>query len=128
LRGSKGASAPFEILHVRGSDASWLVGAAAVLAILCGLPYLLSTFFGPAHLERIGTFWFMRDFSQYEAAMREGASQAGWLIHDHFSVEPHSASLMYPLYVGAGKAAALLGLSNFAVFAALEWLGRLAIA
>ena len=94
---------------------------------VCGLPYLLSALFGPSDLERIGTFWFMRDFSQYEAAMREGASQSGWLIHDHFSVESHSAALMYPLYVGAGKAAALLGVSNFAVFAALEWLGRLAI-
>src|SRR5207237_8611578 len=127
LRGSKGASAPFEILHLRGSDASWLVGAAAVLTILCGLPYLLSTFFGPAHLERIGTFWFMRDFSQYEAAMREGASQAGWLIHDPFSAEPHAPALLYPLPVGAGKLVALTGLSNFAVFAALEWLGRLDI-
>ncbi|HTD79758.1 MAG TPA: hypothetical protein VK898_19135, partial [Chloroflexota bacterium] len=108
-------------------ELAWLCSAAAVVLAVCGLPYLLSALFGPSDLERIGTFWFMRDFSQYEAAMREGASQSGWLIHDHFSVEPHSAALMYPLYVGAGKAAALLGLSNFAVFAALEWLGRLAI-
>jgi hypothetical protein len=108
-------------------ELTWLCGAAAVVLALCGLPYLLSALFGPSDLERIGTFWFMRDFSQYEAAMREGASQSGWLIHDHFSVEPHSAALMYPLYVGAGKAAALLRLSNFTMFTALEWLGRLAI-
>ena len=69
----------------------------------------------------------MRDFSQYEAAMREGASQSGWLIHDHFSAEPHAAALMYPLYVGAGKLAALLGVPNSSVFVALEWLGRLAV-
>ena len=105
----------------------WLCGAASVVLTLCGLPYVLSALFGPSDLERIGTFWFMRDFSQYEAAMREGASQSGWLIHDHFSAEPHAAALMYPLYVGAGKAAALLGWSNFAIFAALEWLGRLAL-
>ena len=52
---------------------------------------------------RMGTFWFDRDFSQYAAAMREGARQSGWLIHDHFSAEPHAAALMYPLYVGYGQ-------------------------
>lgn len=108
-------------------ERAWLCGATAVLVALCGLPYLLSALFGPSDLERIGTFWFMRDFSQYEAAMREGASQSGWLIHDHFSAEPHSAALMYPLYVAAGKAAALLGVSNIAIFVVLEWIGRLAI-
>ena len=111
----------------RRGEIGWLCGATAVVLALCGLPYLLSALFGPSDLERIGTFWFMRDFSQYEAAMREGASQSGWLIHDHFSAEPHSAALMYPLYVGAGKAAALLGWSTFTIFAALEWLGRLAL-
>jgi hypothetical protein len=105
----------------------WLVGAAAVLVVLCGLPYLLSAWFGPADLERLGTFWFVRDFSQYQAAMREGANQTSWLIHDHFSAEPHTAALMYPLYVAAGKLAATLHLSDVSVFVALEWLGRLAI-
>jgi hypothetical protein len=109
------------------SDAPWLVGAALALVVFCGLPYLLSALWGPAELERIGTFWFMRDFSQYEAAMREGASQTGWLIHDHFSAEPHAPALMYPLYVAAGKFAALFSLSYEAVFQALEWLGRFAI-
>lgn len=97
------------------------------LLALCGLPYLLSALFGPATLEREGTFWFVRDFSQYQAAMREGASQPGWLIHDHFSAEPHTPALMYPLYVAAGKLAALLHVSDIAVFAALEWLGRGAV-
>jgi hypothetical protein len=113
-------------MRARG-DFVWLCSAAGVVLGLCGLPYVLSALFGPSDLERIGTFWFMRDFSQYEAAMREGASQSGWLIHDHFSAEPHSAALMYPLYVAAGKAAALLAVSNFTAFAALEWVGRLAI-
>jgi hypothetical protein len=111
----------------RCPDGPWLVGASALLAVLCGLPYLLSAFFGPAALERIGTFWFMRDYSQYEAAMREGASQAGWLIHDHFSAEPHTPALMYPLYVAAGKFGALTGVSNESVFVTLEWLGRFAV-
>jgi hypothetical protein len=108
-------------------DVRWLAGAAVVLVALCGLPYLLSALFGPADLERIGTFWFVRDFSQYQAAMREGANQAGMLIHDHFSAEPHSAALMYPLYVAAGKLAATLHVSDESVFTVLEWLGRLAI-
>jgi hypothetical protein len=108
-------------------ELTWLCAAAAVVLALCGLPYLLSALFGPGDLERIGTFWFMRDFSQYEAAMREGAGQSGWLIHDHFSAEPHAAALMYPLYVAAGKAGALLGVSTFTLFAGLELVGRLAI-
>jgi hypothetical protein len=108
-------------------DRGWLVGAAIALVVLCGLPYLLSAWFGPAELERLGTFWFMRDFSQYQAAMREGAGQAGWLIHDHFSAEAHTPALMYPLYVAAGKLAAALHVSDLRVFTALEWLGRLAI-
>jgi hypothetical protein len=91
------------------------------------LPYLLAALYGPADLERIGTFWFMRDFSQYQAAMREGAASTSWLIHDHFSVETHTPALMYPLYVVAGKTAALLHVSDLRVFTALEWLGRLAI-
>src|SRR5215469_6855930 len=121
-------SAPFAALRATSSgwrrDSTWLLGAAAVLVALCGVPYVLSALLGPVDLERIGTFWFMRDFSQYEAAMREGASQSGWLIHDHFSAEPHAAALMYPLYVGAGKLASLIGLSNSAAFVGLEWLGR----
>ena len=109
------------------SDAPWICGAVVVLVALCGLPYLLAALFGPPDLERIGTFWFMRDFSQYQAAMREGASHASWLIHDHFSAEPHAAALMYPLYVAAGKFAAATGVSDLAVFTVLEWLGRLAV-
>jgi hypothetical protein len=98
-----------------------------VLAGLCGLPYVVSALFGPAGLQRIGTFWFMRDFSQYEAAMREGASQTAWLIHDHLSAEPHAAAFVYPLYVAAGKLSALFGITGLTAFIALEWLGRLAV-
>src|SRR4051812_17748993 len=84
-------------------DALWLLGASSVLVVLCALPYVVSLAFGPPSLERIGTFWFVRDFSQYQAAMREGAAQSGWLIHDHFTAEPHQPAFIYPLYTGAGK-------------------------
>ncbi|MCA1643947.1 MAG: hypothetical protein LC797_00275 [Chloroflexi bacterium] len=108
-------------------DVRWLGGVGLALVALCGLPYALSALFGPHDLLRMGTFWFSHDFSQYQAAMREGARQSGWLIHDHFSVEPHSAVLMYPLYVAAGKFAALAGMSDVLVFAILEWFGRFAV-
>jgi hypothetical protein len=111
----------------RDHDAPWLVGGAVLLVVLCGLPYVLSALFGPPELERIGTFWFMRDFSQYEAAMREGASSSSWLIHDHFSAEPHTPALMYPLYVAAGKFAAFSRLWSLSIFVALEWIGRFAV-
>ena len=125
--------APLSLPRERGElilsahDTVWLVGVAAGVLLLCGLPYVVSALWGPPALQRIGTFWFSRDFSQYQAAMREGASHSGWLIHDHFSAEPHAAAFMYPLYVTAGKLSALLGISNLATFITLEWLGRLAV-
>ncbi len=127
-RPAAGAASPRpDVLAAALGDRRWLCGLAVALVVLCGLPYALSALFGPPDLLRMGTFWFNRDFSQYQAAMREGAHQSSWLIHDHFSVEPHAAALMYVLYVAAGKFAALVGLSDFAVFAGLEWLGRFAV-
>src|SRR4030081_841905 len=84
-------------------DFVWLVSVAAAVALLCGLPYVLAAAFGPPDLERLGTFWFGKDFSQYAAAMREGARQSGWLIHDHFSAEPPKTAPMSSLCVGAGR-------------------------
>jgi len=110
-----------------GGDGRWLCAAAAALIVLCGLPYIVSAIAGPPDLQPIGTFWFSGDYSQYQAAMREGAGETGWLIHDHFSAEPHSAALMYPLYVGMGKLAAWLDSSPLTLFATAEWLGRLAV-
>ena len=121
------ASSRPDVLAAALDDRRWLCGLAVALVVLCGLPYALAALFGPPDLVQMGTFWFSRDFSQYQAAMREGARQSSWLIHDHFSVEPHSPALMYALYVAAGKLAALVGLSDFAVFASLEWLGRFAV-
>ncbi len=108
-------------------DARWLLAAAAVVVLLCALPYVVSAMFGPPQMDHLGTFWFVRDFSQYQAAMREGAAQAGWLIHDHFSAEPHQAAFIYPLYTAAGKVASALHVDALAVFSALEWLGRVAL-
>jgi hypothetical protein len=111
----------------RQTDIAWLGGACVVMLLLCALPYVVAAAFGPPDLARMGTFWFVRDFSQYQAAMREGASSAGWLIHDRFTAEPHQPVLMYPLYVALGKLAAALGVSDLAVFTAAEWLGRVGL-
>ncbi|MDQ3810132.1 MAG: hypothetical protein M3336_07570 [Chloroflexota bacterium] len=109
------------------SELAWLSGAAVVLVVLCGLPYIVAALYGPAALERPGTFWFGHDFSQYQAAMREGGAQPGWLIHNHFTAEPHQPAFIYPVYVAAGKLAAALAVDAIAVFGALEWLGRLTL-
>jgi hypothetical protein len=108
-------------------DLAWLGGACLVLLALCALPYVVAAAFGPPDLARIGTFWFVRDFSQYQAAMREGASSASWLIHDRFTAEPHQPVLMYPLYAALGKLAATLRVSDIAVFSVAEWLGRVGL-
>lgn len=82
------------------------------LAILIGeLPKLLAACCAPAGATGLGTAWFVNDFSQYESAMRQGAEQAGWLIQDPFTAEPHAAAFMFPLYVGIGKLAATLHMS-----------------
>ena len=108
-------------------DLAWLGGACVALLVLCGLPYLVAAAFGPPELARLGTFWFVRDFSQYQAAMREGASSASWLIHDRFTAEPHQPVLMYPLYVALGKLGAALHVSDVALFTAAEWVGRVSL-
>jgi hypothetical protein len=111
----------------RHTEVAWLGGACVVLLLLCGLPYVVAAMFGPPDLARLGTFWFVRDFSQYQAAMHEGASSTSWLIHDRFTAEPHQPVLMYPLYVGLGKLAALLHVPDLAMFTAAEWLGRVGL-
>jgi hypothetical protein len=111
----------------RSGELPWLGAAAGVMVVLCALPYVVASLVGPNDLERIGTFWFVKDFSQYAAAMREGARQPGWLIHDHFSAEPHHAAFVYPLYVGMGKLAATVRVDPLVVFGLAEWLGRLTL-
>ena len=75
----------------------------------------------------LGTAWFVNDFAQYESAMRQGAEQSGWLVHDAFTAEPHDAAFMFPLYVGVGKLAATLHLPASVLEHALEVLARAAL-
>lgn len=108
-------------------ERQWLALVGIALLTIAGVPYVLSAAFGPHDLVREGTFWFMRDFSQYQAAMRDGAASASWLIHDRFTAEPHAPIFMYPLYVGLGKLSALLHLSDLLIFACVEWVGRIVL-
>ena len=78
-----------------GTDVRWHVGFALGVLVLCAIPGVVADRFGPAHLEGLGTFWFGRDFSQYQAAMRDGASSASWLIPDHFTAEPHAPAFSF---------------------------------
>jgi hypothetical protein len=108
-------------------EVRWLLAAAAVLVVLCAVPDVVSAAFGPPDLVRSGSFWFVRDTSQYQAAMREGASSTSWLIHNRFTAETHDPVLIYPLYAGLGTLSAAAGVDPRLVFNAAEWLGRLSL-
>ena len=84
-----------------------LVPVLALTFLLGELPLLLSACCAPQGATGLGTVWFVNDFAQYEAAMRQGSEQQGWLVRDVFSPEPHGLAFMFPLYVGLGKVAAL---------------------
>jgi hypothetical protein len=96
-----------------------------VVAVLVGeLPRLLAACCAPAGATGLGTAWFVNDFAQYESAMRQGAEQAGWLVRDPFTAEPHAPTFMFPLYVGIGKAAATLRLPATLLEHAVELAAR----
>ncbi|MGI9148897.1 MAG: hypothetical protein ACR2IK_20500 [Chloroflexota bacterium] len=105
----------------------WLLGALVLVLVLGEVPLVLSVCCAPAGATGLGTAWFVNDFAQYESAMRQGAEQPGWLIHDVFTAEPHPAAFMFPLYVGAGKFAAMLSLPDAAVEHTLGVLTRAAL-
>lgn len=108
-------------------DHRWLLGAGGVALGLCAVPYLVAAILGPVDFERGGTFWYDLDVSQYQAAMREASRGASWLVHDHFTAEPHAPALMFTLYVALGKLAAVTGLAAPALFGALEWVSRIVL-
>jgi hypothetical protein len=107
----------------RGS-AGWLFAVILLALAISELPRLLAMCCAPAGATGLGTAWFVNDFAQYESAMRQGAEQSGWLVHDPFTAEPHHAAFMFPLYVGVGKLAATLHVPAMAVEHGLEILAR----
>lgn len=92
----------------RGSRARslWLVAVIAVVVLIGEVPHAVAACCAPGDATGFGTAWFVNDFAQYESAMRQGAEQSGWLVHDPFTAEPHPDTFMFPLYVGIGKVAA----------------------
>ncbi|MDQ6672052.1 MAG: hypothetical protein M3069_15140 [Chloroflexota bacterium] len=106
---------------------TWLLSALGLVLLLGELPLALSVCCAPAGATGLGTAWFVNDFAQYESAMRQGAEQSGWLIHDAFTAEPHQAAFMFPLYVGVGKLASSLGVPASRVEHTLEVLARAAL-
>src|SRR5438309_1652831 len=68
---------------------AWLFSVLAIALLVGQLPSLLAMCCAPAGATGLGTVWFVNDFAQYESAMRQGAEQAGWLIHDPFTAEAH---------------------------------------
>jgi len=105
----------------------WLLAVMAVAMIVAELPHVLAMCCAPAGATGLGTAWFVNDFAQYESAMRQGAEQSGWLVHDPFTAEPHQAAFMFPLYVGVGKLAATLHLPAMTVEHGLEVLARVVL-
>ena len=90
---------------------AWLFSVLGIALLIGQLPMLLAACCAPEGATGLGTVRFVNDFAQYESAMRQGAEQAGWLIHDPFTAEAHQPTLMFPLYVGIGKLAATLHVS-----------------
>jgi hypothetical protein len=130
LRAAQANSIPFgkRLRNVSGawlSRQGWLLGVVAIALLIGQLPMVLAACCAPAGATGLGTVWFVNDFAQYESAMRQGAEQSGWLIHDPFTAEPHQPTLMFPLYVGIGKLAAALHVPAMSLEQVVEVLARL---
>ena len=107
----------------------WGVALSVVVLVvaLATAPYLVAACCAPAGSAGLGTFWFVNDFAQYEAALFQGYRGGPWHLADHFTTESHRPTLMYPLYVGLGRAAALLGVEPMEAYRAAEALSRAAL-
>ena len=106
---------------------TWLIAVIAIAVLLGELPHVVAACCAPSGASGLGTAWFVNDFAQYESAMRQGAEQAGWLVQDPFTAEPHPAAFMFPMYVGIGKLAATLHVPAMAVEHTVEVLARIAL-
>jgi len=105
-------------------ETRWLGVVTLATLLLIEIPYLVAYLQEARAFIFTGMLWSSHDFSQYAAAMREGAATASWLIHDHLTAEPHAPAFMYPLYVGLGKLAGLLHLDLQAVYHGAEIVAR----
>src|SRR5437660_12278379 len=118
-------SVSFTWLSITRAEWVWLGAMTLFVLGLTLIPPTVERLFGPVDRVHLGTYWWSGDFTQYLAAMRDGASSPSWLIEDHFSAESHEPILMYPLYVALGKIATASGLPIMTLYAACELLMRL---
>jgi hypothetical protein len=109
------------------AERRWLAWISLLVLTLLAVPYLAWLVAGRHDLVHIGAFWYPGDFPVYLAAMDQGARSASWLIYDRFTPEPHNPVFMFPIYVGIGKLAALLGVPPLTVYYAGEILGRVGL-
>lgn len=109
-------------------EGRWVGIATLALLLLTQIPPTVAGLAGPDDRVHVGTYWYPDDFSAYLAAMREAATSPSWLVHSHFSAEPHDPALMFPLYVAIGKASSASGLPLLSVYGAVELAGRALLA
>ena len=102
----------------------WLLSLIVIALLVSELPRFIAVCCAPPGATGLGTAWFVNDFAQYESAMRQGAEQPGWLIHDPFTAEPHQPAFMFPLYVGIGKLSAALQVPSAATEQVVEVVAR----
>ena len=109
-------------------DRRWAVALTLLVLALTLIPPTAARLFGPTDRVHVGTYWYHEDFTVYLAAMREAATTPSWLIHDHFTTEPHSPIMMFPLYVLIGKTAGSTGLPLLGVYGGVELASRILLA
>ena len=125
---SAGARAEWVALgRIAPAEWRWLALVGVALLVVMAVPYAVWLVAGPSGLVHVGSFWYPRDFTVYLAAMQQGAEGPGWLIVDRFTPEPHAPVFMFPVYVGLGKLAALLGAPLMVVYYVAELAGRLVL-
>ncbi len=114
---SEAQSSPMTALW---QDRGWAIALTLLVLALTLVPPTAARLLGPMDRVHVGTYWYHEDFTVYLAAMREAATTPSWLIHNHFTTEPHGPIMMFPLYVLIGKVAAFTGLPVLGVYGGFE--------
>ena len=115
-------------LAILWQDRGSAIALTLLVLVVTLVPPTAARLFGPTDLVHLGTYWYHEDFPVYMSAMQEAATSSSWLIHNHFTTEPHAPIMMFPLYVLIGKIAAFTGLPLLAVYAATELAARCVLA
>ncbi len=93
----------------------WAIGWSITVLFISCLPYLIATTTAPEGWQFAGILSNPLDGNSYLAKIQQGIDGA-WLFHLTYTSEPHTGTLIYPLYLGLGHLAALLHLSAVMMF------------